>query len=202
MNKIDEKVYRVFNEEDLKDHDAIAAVIRNADGKYLMLQHKKYNFWTFPIGKVKPDQTKHDALKEEVREECDINVITFRKVGHFSKQYERKDYLITIKTHIFEVNSYTGKGTNAEPDKHSELKWMSVDEIMELDLISDATREYLKILERRKIKEIQAKIIEQFITDIGTLADNSECLDEYIKILKREIKKSLLLKNKKERENE
>ena len=165
-----------------------------------MLQHKKYNFWTFPIGKVKTNQTNQDALREEVREECDINVITFKEIGYFSKQYERKDYLITINTYIFEVNSYNGKGINAEPEKHSELKWMSVDEIMELDLISDATREYLKILERRKIKEIQIKIIEQFTNDIGILAEKNELLDEYIKVLKKQAKK--YYKKNKEKENE
>jgi len=149
MNEPDKNVYRVFNEEDLKDHDAIAAVIRNSEGKYLMLQHKKYNFWTFPIGKVKVGQSVEEALKEEVHEECDINVIKFKEVWCFSKKYERKNYLITIKTHIFEVLVYNGKGINMEPDKHSMLKWFTIEEIRNLEMISDSTKEYLDILEQR-----------------------------------------------------
>ena len=151
---IDKNVYRVFNKEDLKDHEAIAAVIRNSDGKYLLLQHKKYNFWTIPIGKVKVGQSIEAALKEEISEECDIDVIKFKEVWCFSEKYERKDYLVTIKTHIFEVLIYNGKGNNMEPEKHSELKWMSLDEIKSLKSISDSTKEYLSVLEEKKKRKI------------------------------------------------
>lgn len=190
---IDKNVYRVFNEEDLKDHDAIAAVIRNKEGQYLMLHHKKYNFWTFPIGKVKPNQSIQDALREEVREECGIDVITFRKIWHFSKKYERKNYLININTHIFEINSYKGKVNNEEPDKHSDLKWFSIDEIKTLESISDSTREYLNILEQRKNHQIIKMVYAAYRGNIYYDELFSDILGNFKEMTPQEIDAELML---------
>ncbi len=59
-----------YNAEDLIDHHAVSAVIKDKDGRILMQEHVKYGFWTVPIGKVAVNQTLEEGLKQEIFEEC------------------------------------------------------------------------------------------------------------------------------------
>ncbi len=144
MDIVDKKVYRVFNSEDLVDHEAITGVIRRNDDKYLVMFHKKYNFWTFPIGKVKNGQTPETALVEEILEECNLDVLDFDKIITFKNKYERNSTMVEITNHVFMVNDFSGECKNMEPKKHDNLQWMSLNNLKNLE-VGDATRLYLAL---------------------------------------------------------
>ena len=68
-NTHDETHIKKFNSEDLKDHIGLGAIFLSSDKKkILLLDHVKFNFFTIPIGKVKPEETIDDALKIEMWE--------------------------------------------------------------------------------------------------------------------------------------
>jgi len=75
-----------YNEEDLMDHKAPGAVIKDKQGNILMQEHVKYGFWTTPIGKAKHDQNIEEALKEEIFEECNLTVEEYCFMEDFLKE--------------------------------------------------------------------------------------------------------------------
>jgi 8-oxo-dGTP pyrophosphatase MutT (NUDIX family) len=137
---------RKYNSADLVDYQAVAAVIKDKDGKILMQKHNKYGFWTIPVGKVEPGQTLEDGLRQEVREECNIVLTKYKQIIQRNFKYIRLGNKIDVDTRIFEVYSYTGKVKNNEPQKHSIQKFLTVDEIAQLDEISHVTQLYLEHL--------------------------------------------------------
>jgi 8-oxo-dGTP diphosphatase len=56
----------------------VAALLERSDGRVLITQRRPQAFmplkWEFPGGKVEPNETDHDALKRELREELGIEV--------------------------------------------------------------------------------------------------------------------------------
>ncbi|MFH1308159.1 MAG: NUDIX hydrolase [archaeon] len=135
-----------YNQEDKKDYYGVHAIIKDSEGKILVQKHIKYGFWTIPLGKVTPGDDVEDGFKKEMLEECGIRVIRMKKVN------ERKDIYIIDGKKVrdtkcqFEVLEYSGKIENKEPEKHSEQRFMSVEEIKKLPYLSDGTILYLESL--------------------------------------------------------
>ena len=128
-----------YNEEDLQNHHAVAAVIKNKNGDTLMMDHVKFNFWTIPVGKVKPNETVEEALFVEMKEELNIVPTKFEEIYSFEKSYEREGKMVEVIQHIFLVEEFEGEPINNEPEKHREIKWMNFDEILACESLSDAT---------------------------------------------------------------
>jgi len=135
-----------YNSEDLLDHDVVAAIIKNEKGEILMQEHLKYNFWTVPVGKVKPGQTIKDGLEQEMMEECKIVVEDFKEIISKNYVYERKGKDVKIIGHIIEVLKYKGQIRNNEPEKHRQQIFISLEDVKKIPFISDLTVLYLEIL--------------------------------------------------------
>lgn len=133
----------LYNQEDLEEHHAIAAVIYDKDNRVLMLEHVKYNFWTIPVGKVLKNQALYDALKEEVFEECNVKILKAKEITSKDFDYLRKEIPVKVHSHLFEVEKWTGDVKNKEPQKHSDMKFMTIDEIKKLKDVSDMTKLFL-----------------------------------------------------------
>lgn len=132
---------------DLADHEAISAVIKDAEGKVLMFEHKKFGFWTIPIGKAESHETPYQGMCTEVLEECGINVVSATELVVKSYEYERNGKNVVANHHVYVVDKYEGVPKNSEPDKHTHMKFMSIDEIRGLEELSDATLLYLSTLQ-------------------------------------------------------
>jgi ADP-ribose pyrophosphatase YjhB (NUDIX family) len=118
-----------YNASDLRPvHEAIAAIVEK-NGKILMLNHVKLNFWTIPIGKIEIGQTIEKALKQELKEEINIIPVKYTKVTQFSKKYKRGKTTVRITSHIFRIDHWRGSIKNNEPEKHRALKWMSMKDL-------------------------------------------------------------------------
>tara|TARA_Y100000310_G_C20560162_1_gene752652 strand:+ start:230 stop:673 length:444 start_codon:yes stop_codon:yes gene_type:complete len=135
-----------YTDEDLQNHDAVAAVIQDAKGNILMQEHVKYGFWTIPIGKAASGQTPIEAMKEEVLEECDIIVQEFEEVAQKKYEYDRNGKQVKLLLHIYKVIKYSGKISNKEPHKHSKQEFKSVEQIKNIPHLGDATLLYLETL--------------------------------------------------------
>ncbi len=129
-----------FTQEDLETRDAIWVVLRNEKWEFLIQDHIKLDFFTIPIWKLKPGENKEEKVKEEMQQEHGIEAQEIKILGTCEWIYDYDGIKIRIKTHIFEILSYTGTVTNAEPTKHRSIDFMSREKIAELPKISDATK--------------------------------------------------------------
>lgn len=134
-----------YNKRDVESHAGVGGIIWNDDHtKILVLKHVKFGFWTNPVGKAEENQSVVDALKMEMKEEVNIKVLKFKEVITTKKTYYRLGKAVLIDVHIFEVLKYTGNLRNNEPKKHSDMKWLTLQEIAKLPYISDQLKWILK----------------------------------------------------------
>jgi len=132
-----------FTDEDLIDHDAVAAVIRDEDRNVLMLQHAKWGFWSIPIGKAHSGQAPLEGLREEMREELGIEVRKASEIASAVVRYtEGRDVL--LRFHVYEIEEFEGMVENREPQKHRGLEYFALDDLATLDRLSDATVLFLE----------------------------------------------------------
>jgi len=116
-------------------HSIGALIIK--DDKILIFYHKNLNLWSIPVGKVEEDETLEDALKREMQEELDINILKCKYVN--SKEYP----FVTL--HNFLVVVYEGTIKNSEPEKHSHLRYISFNELIEeRGRLSGATKMFIE----------------------------------------------------------
>lgn len=123
-----------INKEDLKPHHSVAAIFSrntkdNKDIEYLIQSHKKHKMYTFPVGKVKPDQTVTEALLAENKEELGVAIENFMELLQFTREYDFNGKMVPVVTHLFKVIKFNGTPKNAEPNKHDWIKWMTREQI-------------------------------------------------------------------------
>lgn len=139
-----------YNKEDLQDHQAVAAIIKDNNGNILMQEHVKYGFWTIPIGKANKNQDLKQATIQEIREECNIIPLKFKEIALKEYNYIRNGINVKVILHIFEIINYSGKIKNNEPEKHKQQKFLSLEEIKKLPYLSDSTILYLETLSYKR----------------------------------------------------
>jgi len=133
-----------YTPEDLKSHYWIAALIKDKDWKILVQEHVKYWFWTIPAGKVLPTQTVEEWLKQEMLEECGIEIQQYNQILQKDFIYNRNWVTVVVKSYVFEVIEYTWEIENKEPHKHKQQKFISLEEIVALPYLSDFTLLWLQ----------------------------------------------------------
>lgn len=142
-----------YNEEDLTDHQGVAAVIKNSKGEILIQEHNKYGFWTIPVGKAKLNQNTIEALKKELQEEGNIKVEKCKEIAIREHDYNRNKRKVKVTVHLFEILKYSGEIKNNEPEKHKQQIFMSIEKIKALPYLSDNTLLFLETLGiKRKAK--------------------------------------------------
>jgi len=135
-----------YNPEDIVSHDGIAAILKNEKGEILMQEHAKYGFWTIPVGKVTKDQSVEDGLKQEIFEECNIQIEAYKEIVKRNYKYNRDGNDVLVISHLFDILKYSGEVKNNEPQKHIQQIFISVEEIKKLPYLSDLTLLYLETL--------------------------------------------------------
>lgn len=134
----------VYNDEDLKDHIGVAAVIKDSLERVLVQEHNKYGFWTIPIGKAAVGQSPVEALKEELWEECGIQINEYIEIAQRNYEYLRLGKKVKLHSIIYEIRTYSGSIKNKESHKHKNQLFKSIDEIKKLPYLSDATLLFLE----------------------------------------------------------
>jgi ADP-ribose pyrophosphatase YjhB (NUDIX family) len=147
LKNLHEREYK-YTQEDIKDHAGIGAVIKNEKGEILVQKHVKLGFWTIPVGKVEHGQNIIDGLKQELKEECNIDVIEAKELMVRKYKYDRRVRVVTVTSHLFEITKYKGTIKNNEPHKHSKQLFMSIKDIKKKVYISDATKLYFEYLNK------------------------------------------------------
>lgn len=118
-----------LNSEDRADHRSAAGIIRDADGRILVLRHVKHKCLSLPVGKCKPGESPLQGLCTEMREELGIEVLGATEVVSFQKSYDFTGKPVNVDMHVFQINSYTGEIRNMEPAKCAGLLWTTEDNL-------------------------------------------------------------------------
>lgn len=69
---------------DLLVYPVVAACIKNSKGEILLVKKRTSGMWGFPAGGVEPDETIHQALKREIKEEINADVAPTRLIAVYS----------------------------------------------------------------------------------------------------------------------
>ena len=130
----------------MKHIEVVAAIIIH-DGAILCVQRgpAKYDYisskWEFPGGKVEEGETKLAALVREIREELHMDITIdafFTTVNH-----TYPDFQLTM--HSYLCSCATKELTLTE---HSDFKWLSKDELKELDWAAADVPILTKLIEK------------------------------------------------------
>lgn len=121
------------------------AFILNKEGKVLLQQRNKEpekGYWSIPGGKLEWMETFEDAVKREIKEECDIDIKIEKLLGIC-------DHIVKNENQHWVSPSFLCKITNGEPKimeptKHTDMKWFILNELPEKLTITtqNAVRHY------------------------------------------------------------
>ena len=84
----------------------VVGIIRNPLGEILIAKRPEHKYkgglWEFPGGKIEPSETPLDALKRELREELNIEVI--KAESWLQCEYDYSDRFVLL--HIWNVTQF------------------------------------------------------------------------------------------------
>lgn len=108
----------------MKRTEVAAAVIERPDGTFLLGRRAADTFypgyWEFPGGKIEAGETPHDALRRELREELDIEVLHATPWLVREHVYEHAH----VRLHFFRVDAWRGE---IRDRVHAALAWQRLD---------------------------------------------------------------------------
>jgi 8-oxo-dGTP pyrophosphatase MutT (NUDIX family) len=124
---------------------SVACVIRDGDGRILLVQHVEGR-WTFPAGAMDPGERPAEAARRETLEEAGVVVEPTRIVGvygggdDFQGTYENGDRAAWVTT-LFEARVVSGEAAPSD-DETADVRWVSTEDAFHMDL-SPSTRTML-----------------------------------------------------------
>jgi 8-oxo-dGTP pyrophosphatase MutT (NUDIX family)/NTP pyrophosphatase (non-canonical NTP hydrolase) len=109
----------------LKDEDKIALVLRSNTGY-------RDGEWSLPAGRVEPGETFAQAALRELKEEAGVTAspADIRQIcsSHRKSDSAADEAWVDV---FFVCENWQGTAVNAEPEKHSELRWFDIDDLPE-----------------------------------------------------------------------
>jgi len=107
------------------------------DGRFVTLKRSDdyKGKWSTPGGGIEKGEDPHDTIVREVKEECGLTIekTKLRKVGTYNIRYPEFDFRYTIFTYYLDNREEIVLDKN----EHSEIRWVTPDEALQLDLIMD-----------------------------------------------------------------
>jgi len=114
-----------------------AALVRDGDGRLLLVRHAELGVWGLPGGAIEPDEQPEEAAVRETEEESGLQVEIVRLLGVFGGPEYRITYGNGDKTaYVPIVYEARVVGGTARPDglETSEVAWWEMSALEELPL--------------------------------------------------------------------
>ena len=114
----------------MKIYEVVVGIIKKED-KVLVLRHNKCKgLCLFPSGKIEDGESSFEALFREMFEEIGIEVHSATPLQKFRKFYDRVDGIMHTNEQVYIIQDFSGIPFNKEPNKHLEMKWVSIEDIL------------------------------------------------------------------------
>lgn len=129
----------------------VRALLRNNEGKYLLVMHHKSNTWTTPGGHIEVWEPLHKALKREIKEEFNIPIKFLWEKDNFWLEYIKEfpvplsNYKIYYESKkfgkvkkwefIFHCEAKSTENIIIQEDEIKEYFWFTPEEIFALENI-------------------------------------------------------------------
>ncbi|OCA84728.1 8-oxo-dGTP diphosphatase [Bacillus sp. FJAT-27986] len=104
-----------------------------ADGKALMLQKPRRNWWVAPGGKMESGESIHDSVMREFYEETNLKIERPDLKGIFT-MVNMKDDQIVHEWMLFSFRAYAFKGEAYQENEEGILKWHPLNDILALPM--------------------------------------------------------------------
>jgi mutator protein MutT len=114
----------------MKKLDVVAAVLKQNDEFFIAKRPPSSHLgdmWEFPGGKIEGDESHIDAIKREMMEEFCVEIEVIDNIGDVLHQYPDK----LIHLFFYTINIAGGIIT---PTEHPEVRWVKLDELLEIGL--------------------------------------------------------------------
>lgn len=82
--------------------------------------------WEFPGGKIDAGETRHEALKREIKEEIDCTVKD--SIFFMTAVADKDDFIVNLYTYLINCNDDIPKS-----NVHSEIKWIPIKNLCDYD---------------------------------------------------------------------
>lgn len=109
------------------------------EGKFLLLRRQAHKAnggkWGLPAGKMDAQETTLQVVLRETEEETGLN-LSETSLSYFDSLYVR-DGSFDIEWHMFAAQLDTLPAIRLNSDEHSEHRWVTRDESLQMDLIHD-----------------------------------------------------------------
>ena len=108
----------------MKHIEVVAAIIHH-EGKYLATQRGYGDWkgwWEFPGGKIEPEESHHEALVREIREELRMGIGVERLIC--TTEYDYPAFHLTMHCHLCHITEGTPQLT-----EHLAARWLAPEEL-------------------------------------------------------------------------
>ena len=152
--------------------DVAVGVIRRGDNVLVgqrLVEDRYFQKWEFPGGKLGANEAPLCALKRELNEELDINVLSARPLITLEHDYPDRH----VRLFVFVVNDFDGEPTGAEGQS---LQWVAPARCFDLDFL-DANlpiTNAVQLSERVLITDIQQYGLEKTLSVVEALCRKKE----------------------------
>ncbi len=113
-------------------YSAVYLILHNQKGEILLQRRQGTKLWpgflALPAGHVDEGENVYDAVIREAKEELDITINRDDIIDSFVVNRRNKSLKPYFDVY-FEISSYKGQVKINEPDKCSELRWCSIDNL-------------------------------------------------------------------------
>ena len=113
----------------MKEIEVVAAIIHDDEGRIFATQRGYGDYkdgWEFPGGKMEPGESPEEALKREIWEELETNIVVKRLVQTVEYDYPA----FHLKMHCFWCHIESGSLILKE---HEAAKWLFLDNLDSVD---------------------------------------------------------------------
>jgi len=115
----------------------VAAVVRDGDGRILLIRREDDNQWAFPAGAIDPGEAPAQSLAREVWQETGLKVVPERLLGVFGGEAFRHTYpngdQIEPTTLVFSCRTVGGE-LGTKDGEAQELRYFPPDQLPPLEM--------------------------------------------------------------------
>ena len=130
----------------MKNIHVVAAIIR--DGDMIFATQRGYgewkDYWEFPGGKIEPGESEEEALRREIMEELDTEIVVGEKITTI--EYDYPKFHLTMECFFAEV-----KEGSLVLKEHEAAKWLRKEELDSVGWLP-ADQTIIELLKESRVK--------------------------------------------------